>query len=608
MQRSFQLSFVLTLIFAVGGAAFAVGPLTYPARTDTCETSNTGACAGLGMKFLGRPGDPLPAGLQLGLTRSSAFGTDADFHSKIYRVTDSTDNNFGTLTMNIGGHHWSIADSKSNRMFIVNTVGGSFLLRYFNNGVTTKSQIRSSLTGAGDATHFGHYATLAFSWTKPNTIFEFYGRNAGQAVAQINVLTIDPVSDTITSRVLLFDFANDPTGKCLPSGYMTTWVGVFDSSQDDQAFTLTLSNTGGQQSGYDVVNYTQTKGCRYLRTDTFQVINSDWGSPAGPIVTDQPFQDSTGTFHSCSVSAPCTLHDGFTLHDGAQRHNSAFAAFSGDVCNAGHVCSCPGTPGVCQKYYWQVGTNVVRPCNNITDCEGHASSGYTGEFIGGHGLSHFYSQPNTGVLNANGVNPGNPDVKTIITTPPVDNHGTYDNGDSGDKPPFFFSTEGVPSDPNPVGYLSAYYDEIIGTKTDGSGTTYRFAHTFDTGDSPTYEGQSASAEVSPDGNWLLVTSDMMGKLGDTDPNVNGACKSDLRANSVWIKSSATSLGYQVFSLSNDDIFKATTAGTTGTTQPNWVANCGTVGSTCTDGTVVWTNLGQNSCRADVFAIDLNSAH
>jgi len=39
------------------------------------------------------------------------------------------------------------------------------------------------------------------------------------------------------------------------------------------------------------------------------------------------------------------------------------------------------------------------------------------------------------------------------------------------------------------------------------------------------------------------------------------------------------------------------------TVPVW-ANAAAIGNTITDGTVVWTNIGKNICRGDVFAVEL----
>ena len=46
-------------------------------------------------------------------------------------------------------------------------------------------------------------------------------------------------------------------------------------------------------------------------------------------------------------------------------------------------------------------------------------------------------------------------------------------------------------------------------------------------------------------------------------------------------------------------FQATTGGTTGTSEPAW-SNCNTVGSTCTDGTVIWTNINKLSGQGPGF--------
>jgi hypothetical protein len=40
-----------------------------------------------------------------------------------------------------------------------------------------------------------------------------------------------------------------------------------------------------------------------------------------------------------------------------------------------------------------------------------------------------------------------------------------------------------------------------------------------------------------------------------------------------------------------DIFESTNGGTTGSTQPNWAANCPALGNTCNDNGVIWQNMG-----------------
>jgi len=39
------------------------------------------------------------------------------------------------------------------------------------------------------------------------------------------------------------------------------------------------------------------------------------------------------------------------------------------------------------------------------------------------------------------------------------------------------------------------------------------------------------------------------------------------------------------------------------TVPVW-ANAAAIGNTITDGTVVWTNIGPSTCRADIFVAEL----
>jgi hypothetical protein len=61
----------------------------------------------------------------------------------------------------------------------------------------------------------------------------------------------------------------------------------------------------------------------------------------------------------------------------------------------------------------------------------------------------------------------------------------------------------------------------------------------------------------------------------------------------WAASTAYTTGATIEPLVNNsatDIFKATTGGTSAGSEPNWGTSCAT---TCTDGSVTWTNLGIN---------------
>ncbi len=65
---------------------------------------------------------------------------------------------------------------------------------------------------------------------------------------------------------------------------------------------------------------------------------------------------------------------------------------------------------------------------------------------------------------------------------------------------------------------------------------------------------------------------------------------------TWQANSSVPYGSQfihaLFSINgNYYIFESTTGGTTGTTQPNWAANCPALGNTCTDNGVIWQNMG-----------------
>jgi hypothetical protein len=214
----------------------------------------------------------------------------------------------------------------------------------------------------------------------------------------------------------------------------------------------------------------------------------------------------------------------------------------------------------------------------------------------------------------------------------------------------------------------AWYAELLGVAVDGSNTVYRFAHVFNTGSESNFNAQNNVGAISADGQLMAVTTDMMGTRGSISadwqanyaytlgatmfPTAGNPGNYDFQATvsgtssatepSSWCQTAGcttvdvgvtwTNLGAScnqlramyspatntAFSLSDTvlptnsnadyDLFKATQAGTTGGTLPTWSSSCGSYGQTCTDGGVIWTNIGPNDCRFDVMIVDLLSAH
>jgi hypothetical protein len=82
----------------------------------------------------------------------------------------------------------------------------------------------------------------------------------------------------------------------------------------------------------------------------------------------------------------------------------------------------------------------------------------------------------------------------------------------------------------------------------------------------------------------------------------------------WTVSTAYSAINQVITPTSNNAagnsFRATTFGTSGSTQPNWTSSCGSLGNTCSgDGGVTWTNLGNGVSTADeMMLVEENAAY
>jgi hypothetical protein len=197
-------------------------------------------------------------------------------------------------------------------------------------------------------------------------------------------------------------------------------------------------------------------------------------------------------------------------------------------------------------------------------------------------------------------------------TLPADDHGTYRNSGTSDLTPIFAVTADAPA--WTTRYVAACYDELCAFDSSGSGLTYRFGHTYNTGSSAFFSIQNNIGVVSPLGDLLAFGSDMMGTRGSS-ATANAACN-NLRGQ--YQPEANGTVSYQDYVFpgarnNNNDIFRATGCGsnapgatcTEGATLPNWDSACST---TCTDGGVTWTNEGQNTCRGDIVILDTLAAH
>jgi hypothetical protein len=465
-------------------------------------------------------------------------------------------------------------------------------------------------------------------------------------------------------------FATGTTGTSEPA-----WCQTAGCTVTDGGVTWTnIDKLAGQGPGFDMVIYrpagTTAPGCTRINTRLGKIYRGTGNAaPAGYMTTnDQVACTRAGTW----PNVPCQLPDRFTLHEVEQVPNGQYVAFSP---NGGEGVNPPGswnsgtlscqasntswqgayspavaytirnivsynrlyysartsvpagsqyapsgttatnaywsnTESYCATYFFDTTTTLVAPLTDWVNGTGHTSSGYLHRYYG-HLLQSMYygvTCPNCPVINGQ-LNPG---TNMLLTGLPSDNHGTYRNSGTSDLTPIFTATTDVPA--WPTRYVAACYDELCAFDSSGSGLTYRFGHTYNTGSSPFFAVQNNIGVNSPLGDLIAFGTDMMGTRGSS-VDANAACN-NLRGQYLPTPSNTVTYldyAFPVTGNGHGDVFQATGCGTNragstcteGANLPNWDSQCTT---TCTDGGVTWTNVGQNSCRGDLVILDALGAH
>ena len=266
------------------------------------------------------------------------------------------------------------------------------------------------------------------------------------------------------------------------------------------------------------------------------------------------------------------------------------------------------TEAYCNTYFFDATSTLVAPLTDWVHGSGHSAAGYLHKYFGSFYRSMLYSLPVIdGVLN--------PDTPMLLAALPCDDHGTYQNSGISDLSPIFTATADVPAWPTRYDVANgACYDEICAFNSGGSGLTYRFGHTYNTGSSSYFSTQNNIGVNSPFGDLIAFGTDMMGVRG-SNAKANTQCN-NLRGQYQPAANGTVTYQDYVYPItdnSDNNIFQATGCGTdtTGATctegspLPNWDTACST---TCTDGGVTWTNEGPNTCRGDIVILDTLSAH
>src|ERR1039458_2964488 len=415
------------------------------------------------------------------LSGANTIVTDPDFGNRIVRITDAnTDPSSAyvnrTYSVNTSGSADDNLWNTDSTLFITQDTGGAGYPFTFNPSTFQAARMYVSnfpatnglmlLTGGG-----------IWSRVNPNVLYSYGG-------TAINKYDFTDRTNP-PSPALVYDFTSSPN--CLP-GFTATWQTIGGVSAGDTVFGMGYSNTGYQDTGVYVVAYKVGSGCSVLNTQTGQV-TGDWGA--------------TGTIG---------IADRWYVHNVKISRDGNWAIISRENCIS-PSCAAP------EVYFWQIGTTNATPCAGAGgNCEGHYTEGYT----------HYENNDNSPLTNQVIRTFADPTAFTSIsTTFPVgdymDQHQSWHNVDPGDSVPFLSSTFGTASP-----YPGPWYNEIIAVAVDGSGKTWRFAHSFITGLSSNFDAAEGIGTVSQDGKFFIFSSDWMGKLGSVSGATTCTISSDCR--------------------------------------------------------------------------------
>jgi hypothetical protein len=205
------------------------------------------------------------------------------------------------------------------------------------------------------------------------------------------------------------------------------------------------------------------------------------------------------------------ISDRFTVHNVKISKDGQWALISWETCTS----TCTNQANT--PYFWQIGTTNLYPgCVSGNLCSGHFTEGFS-HFISDDGsptgqqIERLYGNNSTPTTIPMGLPWAG---STCTGNNVVDQHQNWTNADTADSYPFFTTTVLATPTTASYPYVCASADEIEAISP-GTGTVYRFAHTFNTDQNPNFSVAEAIGAVSQDGNYALWSSDWQGTLGST---------------------------------------------------------------------------------------------
>ena len=550
------------------GAASAVGQ-TYNARTDVnvqaypspipCPYSGSGCTAGTGSA-----------------TGANYCFTPSDFATEICRATDVNSGgpqpSYGTSCSGSGEVNiWSNDDTR----FQVCSDGSEAQVESFNPSTYAVATLYptqgpaddGALGGCSSNAEFLAGTTLWFSYTTPKVAYgESFLANGDTAICQYDFTSATTMPTYSNGKVTTVVDLSTCVSALAGVGY-GTYADDVNTSGDDQTFAALGSTTGGQGSSGTiyVIVWNRTNGCRVWNTATGAVTGS-WGT--------------TGTI---------SLTDTFLIHNiRISKSGNAVKVITNDCTGGGCEsssspdCNGGGSGTTCNIYIWNIATLTVnRIVADSTDGCGHSTIGWalTMNLCSGFNTRPFTSNDQAGT-----------DPVSTYPSPNSnqDGHGGFNNGNNTDTAPVFWSKapENTPGS-GLFAPVNGWDNEINAVRLDGSGSVYRFAHTYATyDDTDNFDGEYAIGNVSPDGKFYAWASDWDGMLGvlgggSNSCTIGSNCRTDAFVAVLPLLSATTYVSQSGGSFSGGSACNGQTAvsvATYNSSGGNPVTLCGTITS------------------------------
>jgi hypothetical protein len=414
--------------------------------------------------------------------------TPTDFNQPITRITDATTGvslggaQHGHFIVNCGGSaEANFMNNLDNRFYLCDN-GTNVHLFTWNGSSATESYIDSSVDGS-----------YFFSFTQNYVAYGMYSGTNGCTAGHLCIDSINVTTATAPTFTVLVDLTSVCPNFSSNSG---TWVEDVTVSKDDQTFSTAVAGSGGQGTGQYALVWNRTKGCvmiDILNNVVSQGSGATWGG------TGSLSQAMSEYIHNVRMSP------------------------SGNYIKINEQC--------CGNWLWQMGTTTVYEGNTGNTADAHSAIGYT-NWVNAHATVY---ESNT--VEAWYIFPiaSNEPSGTVLAEPfGNDQHMYWGNDNSTDTAPFLTTTEPDTSSGTNPPITEAWEWEVLAVATNGSGTVWRFAHTYDDyNENQTFAGGNAIGSGSQDGKYFAWSTDWLQMLGNTNLTsssctvTSGNCREDV---------------------------------------------------------------------------------